>query len=159
MKRTFGLWAVSLALLAMASAAQAHTYLGTVQITCTTFTAAGTGADILDRDNTGAGQERLTIDVRDGFNTLLYTLTFQNALGSYAGGLINTTVYTTLPKQDPITVTVTSLAGNALPQIVQTIGVGACGNVVPATSPSGLIAMATLLAVMALGTLYLRRRR
>ena len=161
MKRILGLLTISLALLAAAGTAQAHTYNGSVQITCTTFTAAGTGSDVLDRDNTGGGQESLRIDVVDGNNTLLYTLSFQNTLGTYAGGLISTTPYTTAPKQNPISVYVTSLAGNGLPQVVQTIGVGACGTAaaVPATSPSGLIAMAALLTATGLGILYLRRRR
>jgi hypothetical protein len=104
----------------------ASQYLGTVQITCTNFTAAGTGASILDRDNTGAGQEALRIDVVDGAGTLLYTLSFQNALGTYAAGLINTTAYTTAPRFNPITFTLTSLAGNGLPQQVDVNVQGTC---------------------------------
>ena len=119
---------LSMLLLVMAQTTPAHAsqYLGTAQFTCTTFTAAGTGASILDRDNTGAGQESLRIDVKDGAGTLLYTLTFQNALGSYTGGLINTTAYVTAPSFNPITMTLTSLAGNSLPQQVDFTAQGTC---------------------------------
>ncbi|MFN8560512.1 MAG: hypothetical protein U0703_02510 [Anaerolineae bacterium] len=117
---------VSLA--AVFSAALAHTYNGTVEITCTDFTAAGTGSDVLDRDNTGAGEESLRIDVTDGAGTLIYTLSFANTLGTYSAGLINTTPYTTAPQYNPITVKITSLAGNSLPEVVQTLGQGNCAG-------------------------------
>ena len=122
-----GIIAVIVAAFGMAvPQAQAHTYLGTVDITCADFTAAGTGADILDRDNTGVGQEKLQILVTDGVGTVLYTLTFQNGLGTYAGGMIGTTAYTAAPAYNPITVQVISLAGNGLPEEVDVIGVGEC---------------------------------
>ncbi|MEO8394317.1 MAG: hypothetical protein ABI700_15100 [Chloroflexota bacterium] len=106
----------------------AHTYNGTVAITCTDFTAAGTGSDVLDRDNTGTGKESIRIDVLDGAGTVLYTLSFTNALGSYSGGLINPTPYTTAPQFNPISVVVTSLAGNDLPEVSQTLGTGNCAG-------------------------------
>lgn len=115
-----------LSLVIFVSAVFAHTYLGTVQFTCTDFTAAGTGADILDRDNTGVGEEALRIDVTDGAGTLLYTLNFQNTLFTYTAGLINTTPYNVAPQYNPITFTITSLAGNGLPEVVQVLGQGTC---------------------------------
>jgi hypothetical protein len=119
------------------SAAFAQTYNGTVDITCTDFTAAGTGPHVLDRDNTGSGLEAVRIDVTDGAGTLLYTLTFGNVLGSYAGGMIGTTAYTTAPQSNPITVTVTSLAGNGLPEQATVIGQGTCDSLlIPATPPA-----------------------
>jgi hypothetical protein len=108
--------------------AQAISYGGTVNITCTNFTAAGTGPSILDRDNTGSGQERGGILVTDGGGKVLYQLQFQNALGTYAGGLANTTLYISAPEFNPITVTEISLAGNGLPQQVEVIGVGECAG-------------------------------
>ncbi|MEZ4667659.1 MAG: hypothetical protein R3E39_07050 [Anaerolineae bacterium] len=127
------------------SGVSAGQYLGSVQITCTDFTAAGTGAAILDRDNTGAGQEAEQIIVKDGYNTVIYSLTFQNALGTYSAGLINTTSYTTPPQANPITVTVISLAGNGLPQQIDFTVSGSCpglptvGNSLPCQINDGRI--------------------
>jgi hypothetical protein len=113
---------------AAAPRAHAESYQGTVDLTCTDFTAAGTGADVLDRDNTGAGQEKVQILVTDGAGTVLYELTFQNGLGSYAAGLINTTLYVTAPKFNPIVFKVTSLAGNGLPEEVEELVTGECAG-------------------------------
>lgn len=148
-----------LLLLLAAAPASATQYLGTTQFTCEDFTAAGTGASILDRDNTGTGQEAVRIDVRDGGGTVIYTLTFQNALGSYAGGLINTTAYTTPPQRNPITMILTSLAGNGLPESVDVIQSGSCARLtqVPTLSTIGIMALGMLLALA--GLLVLRRRR
>ena len=110
------------------SVAHANTYDGTVQITCTDFNASGTGADTLDRDNTGQGQEHVRIDVFDGAGTVLYSLTFSNFLGTYIAGLITTVPYTTAPQFNPITVKVTSLAGNGLPEVATVIGTGSCAG-------------------------------
>jgi hypothetical protein len=103
-------------------------YLGTVQISCINFNASGTGAHILDRDNTGAGNELVSIVLTDGYGTVLYQLTFQNTLGSYAAGLINTTSYTTLPQANPITFTIISHAGNGLPEQIDLSVTGSCGG-------------------------------
>ncbi len=111
-----------------AGTAEAGTYAGTVQITCTDVTAAGTGTMTLDRDNTGTGNEAMNITVTDGNDTVLYTLDFQNALGDYAAGLLNTTAYTTPPAVNPITFTLTSVAGNGLPAQVDVTSVGSCGT-------------------------------
>lgn len=107
------------------SPAGAQNYLGTVDISCTTLDAAGYGPHVLDRDNTGLGQERLRVLVTDGAGTVLYTLTFQNVLGTFAGGM-GTFPYTTAPEFNPITATVTSLAGNGLAEETQLLGVGEC---------------------------------
>ncbi len=113
----------------LAPAASASVYNGTVEFTCTTFTAAGTGSHVLDRDNTGAGQEQLRIDVTDGLGNLLYTITFQNTLGTYAAGMIATTNYATAPQANPIRFTLTSLAGNGLPEQVDVDVTGDCESV------------------------------
>lgn len=139
-----------------------HQYLGTVQFTCTDFTAAGTGADILDRDNTGVGQEAIRLDVTDGNDTVIYTLTFQNALGTYTAGLINTTLYTIPPERNPITLTATSLAGNGFLEEVDVLGQGTCpalGGIaaVPTLSGTGLGLLILVLAALAI--LHLRHRR
>jgi len=147
-------------LLSLATPAAAVQYLGTTEFTCTDFTAAGTGAAVLDRDNTGTGAEQVRIDVRDGAGTLLYTLTFSNALGSYSGGLINATPYTTAPQFNPLTLTATSLAGNGLPELVGYTATGTCetlrsANAIPALGVTGVLALA--LALIAAAVLALRR--
>ena len=139
-----------------------HQYLGTVQFTCTDFTAAGTGADILDRDNTGLGMEAIRLDVTDGNDTVIYTLTFQNTLGTYAAGLINTTPYTIPPVRNPITLTATSLAGNGLLEEVDVLGQGTCPDIatiidVPTLSGAGL--GISILVLVALAIVHLRHRR
>ena len=113
--------------------AQAITYGGTVSITCTDFNASGTGPSTLDRDNTGAGQEAVRLVVTDGIGTVLYSLSFSNSLGTYTAGLINTTLYTTAPAFNPITVTEISLAGNGLAEQVDVIGTGECAGLPLAT--------------------------
>ncbi|MFQ3567901.1 MAG: hypothetical protein SNJ59_12995 [Aggregatilineales bacterium] len=114
---------------------QASTYNGTVQFTCTNANATGTGSHVLDRNNTGAGEERLRIDITDGAGTLIYTLTYQNFLGTYSGGIGNFT-YTTPPQYNPITFTVTSLAGNGLPEQVDFVAEGECAGLPTFELPS-----------------------
>jgi len=150
-----------LAVLVAASSSQALTYEGTVVLTCTDVTAAGTGAAILDRDNTGAGREGVRLDVTDGAGTLLFTLTFQNILGTYSGGLIPTEAYTTPPAFNPLTFRATSLAGNGLPAVESVTAQGTCAGLpralvkAPTLSPLALASLATLLA--ATGFLLARR--
>lgn len=137
-------------------------YLGITTFTCTDFNASGTGSAILDRDNTGVGAESLRIDVTDGLGTLLYTLPFQNNLGTYAGGLISTTAYTTPPSSNPLTLTLTSLAGNGLPEEIDYVAHGSCASLptwpgIPTLSPLGLAALVALL--LAAGVFALRRMR
>ncbi|MFN7941940.1 MAG: IPTL-CTERM sorting domain-containing protein [Thermoanaerobaculia bacterium] len=140
-----------------------NTYLGITVFTCTDFTAAGTGSDILDRDNTGTGQETDNIHVTDGAGTVLYDLTFTNALGTYTGGLINTTLYVTPPRVNPITMTVTSLAGNGLPEEVDYVASGVCSGLpvwpaIPTLSSGGMAALALLLGAFAFVALRRARR-
>ncbi|MET0626938.1 MAG: hypothetical protein ABW033_00600 [Acidimicrobiia bacterium] len=120
---------VTMGAVVTAGPAAAETYEGVVEYTCTTFTAAGTGADILDRDNTGSGVEAARIDVIDGTGAVIYTLNFSNPLGTYGPGLIDTTNYTTPPAANPITMYVTSLAGNGLPEEVNSYGSGTCDEI------------------------------
>ena len=104
---------------------QASIYQGTVQFSCTQAIASGTGAHILDRDNTGLGQERVRVDITDGAGTLLFTLTYQNALGTYGGG-IGTFTYATPPAVNPITFRVTSLGGNGFAEQMDYTATGEC---------------------------------
>jgi hypothetical protein len=108
--------------------ASANTYSGPVSITCTTFSAIG-GPDTLDRNNTGTGQERVRLDVLDGNGIIIYTLTFQNNLGTYPSGLINTTAYTIPPTANPIIFKVTSFAGNGFEEQVTILGSGLCNGI------------------------------
>lgn len=114
----------------------ASQYLGTVQITCGDFTASGTGAHILDRDNTGSGQESLRILVSDGQGTILYSLSFSNTLGTFSGGLIGTTPYNTAPQFNPITFRLISLAGNGLPEQVDVNVSGSCPGLPTVGAPT-----------------------
>lgn len=132
------------ALTLFVSAALASTYNGTVTITCINADASGSGSHVLDRDNTGTGNEALRVDVTDGAGTLIYTLTFSNVLGTFAGG-IGDFFYTTAPAYNPITFTLTSLAGNGLPEQVDYTAQGTCdglptyGSNCPNPIPSGFV--------------------
>lgn len=127
-------------------------YNGTVDFTCTTFAAAGTGSHVLDRDNTGTGREAIRLDVTDGAGRQLFTLTYSNVLGEYPGGIIGTTPYTETPFFNPLTFTVTSLAGNGLAEHVDFVQQGACSTLptfttaVPTVSGVGLVVLIGLLA-------------
>lgn len=112
-------------LLAVFTVAYASIYNGTVNLTCTDWTAFGTGSHILDRDNTGSEREALRIDITDGAGTLIYTATYDNVLGTYSGG-IGSDTYTIAPQFNPITFTLTSLAGNELPEQVDYVQQGSC---------------------------------
>ena len=101
------------------------TYNGEVEITCTHADAAGTGSHVLNRDNTGTGQEALNVSIFDGKGTLIYELDFSNVLAEFTGGLGDFT-YTTPPAFNPITFVLTSLAGNGLPEVIDVFQVGLC---------------------------------
>jgi hypothetical protein len=129
-------------------------YLGTVIFTCVNANASGTGPHILDRDNTGTGQEALRVDVTDGTGTLIYTLTFQNVLGSFAGGIGNF-FYTTPPQTNPLRFRLTSLAGNGLPEQIDYFAEGECVGLpswqgIPTLSAAGLGALVALLLAAAI---------
>jgi hypothetical protein len=112
-------------MLLIVPAVYASVYNGTVIFSCINADAAGTGSHTLDRDNTGSGQEALRVDITDGYGTLIYTLSFSNVLGTFAGG-IGDFFYTTAPAANPITFTLTSLAGNGLPEQVDYVAQGSC---------------------------------
>jgi hypothetical protein len=142
-----------------APGAEHSQYLGTVVFTCVNANASGTGPHILDRDNTGTGQEALRVDITDGTGALIYTLTFSNVLGSFAGGIGNF-FYTTPPQANPLRFRLTSLAGNGLPEQLDYFAEGACAGLpawqaIPTLSPVGLSALVALL--LAAGILTLRR--
>lgn len=136
-------------------------YNGTVIFSCVNADATGTGSHVLDRDNTGLGQEQLRVDITDGFGTTIYTLTYQNVLGSFAGGIGNF-FYTQAPQANPITFRLTSLAGNGLPEQLDYQIQGWCQGLnpllaVPTLDRWGLIALVGLLGLVAL--VAMRRRR
>jgi len=86
-------------------------------------------------------------------------------LGTY-GGLIGTTDYNRPPHFNPLKLTVLSLAGNGLPQVVAYTASGSCAGLptfnpagIPATSPNGLIALAVLLLGAGLIALRIGSRR
>jgi hypothetical protein len=118
---------VVLSLTIFTSAVFASTYGGTVVFTCINADAAGTGPHTLNRDNTGAGQEALRVDITDGAGTLIYTLSFSNVLGTFAGG-IGDFFYTTAPQYNPITFRLTSLAGNGFAEQVDVLVQGSCAG-------------------------------
>jgi hypothetical protein len=125
-KLLIGVLLLVMALLAY-SVVYASTYAGSVAFTCINADAAGSGSHTLDRDNTGSGQEALRVDITDGAGTLIYTLSFSNVLGTFAGG-IGDFFYTTAPAYNPITFTLTSLAGNGLPEQVDYVAQGNCAG-------------------------------
>ena len=109
----------------MPQAAEASTYNGTVNINCSGVIAAGLGAHILDRDNTGSGQERIRILATDGAGNVILDYTYQNTLASYGGG-IGSWNWTTAPEYNPITFKVISVAGNGLPEKLDYTATGSC---------------------------------
>ncbi len=118
---------VILSLVGITAAVYASVYNGTVDLTCTDWTALYTGSHVLDRDNTGLGLEALRIDITDGAGTLIYTLTYNNSLTTYPSG-IGTGTYTIAPQYNPLTFTLTSLAGNELPEQVDYVQQGSCAG-------------------------------
>jgi len=137
-------------------------YNGTVDFTCVNADAAGSGSHVLDRDNTGIGQEALRVDITDGLGNLIYTLTYSNVLGVFAGG-IGDFFYTTPPQANPITFTLTSLAGNGLPQQVDYVQSGYCQGLselvaVPTVDGIGLVALTLVLGGVALVVIRRARR-
>jgi len=128
-------------------------YNGTVVFSCVNADAAGTGSHVLDRDNTGAGQEALRVDITDGFGTLIFTLSFSNTLSTFSGG-IGDFFYTEPPRANPITFRLTSLAGNGLPEQLDYEQEGFCDQIafvgVPALDGRGIVALVGLLGIAAL---------
>ncbi len=123
---------VSLLVLVMAvvfvGAVYASTYNGTVIFTCTTWNATGTGSHVLDRDNTGLGQERITINLYDGAGTLLHTETYTNSLGTFGGGASSGIYDLAAPAYNPIRFVMISPAGNGLPEQVDVDITGTCAG-------------------------------
>ncbi|MCA9906697.1 MAG: hypothetical protein KC547_22735, partial [Anaerolineae bacterium] len=104
--------------------AQAATVSGPVVLTCTGIDgSAATG--LIDRDNTGTGQESYTISVVDGAGTELYNYS-ATLLVSATPGPFGSTNYTTPPQYNPITLTLTSHAGNGLPEAITFTAQGTC---------------------------------
>lgn len=147
--------AVLIFLLILPTVAYASSFTGTLAITCTDASDF-TGVVTLNRDNTGTGSENYQIVATDRAGTILRSFTNTLPLGNYSYGV---TFFTTPPILNPITVTLTSLAGNSLPAQQVFSQQGICGNLVkvPTLSDWGVITLAGLLAMAAL--FGLRRRR
>ena len=139
-------------------------YLGEVIFTCVNADAAGTGAHILDRDNTGLGQEAMRIDITDGDGTLIYQLSFSNVLGTFAGG-IGDFFYTIPPTHNPLRFVLTSLAGNGFAEQIDVDVQGECPGLPSAYAGLDVPTLSTVgttlfvLAVCAAAVVALRRRR
>jgi hypothetical protein len=149
--------AMLIVLLVSPTVTHASSYTGTLRIDCTGFGDPAPNTVTFDRDNTGTGQEAYAYLATDGAGTTIFTFSNQLALGSYTLG--SSPPFSPPPAVNPITVTLTSLAGNGL--LAQTIFTrqGICGNLVkvPTLSEWGVITLAGLLAMAAL--FGLRRRR
>lgn len=111
-------------------------------IGCDGFTSAG-GAMLLTRDNTGSNREAFTIAAVDSAgNTVFAPLSNTVVVGSRVSfGEGTLYAWTTPPAANPITMTITSEAGNGLP--VQTVytATGACANL-PSAAPGSAPARA-----------------
>ena len=108
-------------------AAEASTYNGTVNFSCTVADATDTGSHVLDRDNTGIGEEAIRIEITDGAGTLIYELEYSTALDTDSGG-VGVFTYDTAPQFNPITFKVISQAGNGLPEQVDFVATGECAG-------------------------------
>lgn len=128
LKRTIALLVLAtMALVPFYGSAEASVYEGTIAIDCAGMDATDTGAHILDRDNTGSGEERIRILAQDGAGTVILDYEYQTALGTYAGGVGDWT-WDTAPAYNPITVQIISMAGNGLPEQVDFTATGSCAG-------------------------------
>jgi len=140
------------------AAAHASSYSGTLTIDCTGFGDSTPNTVTFDRDNTGTGSEAYEYVATDGAGTTIFTFSGTLPLGSYTLG---TATFSPPPHFNPITVTLTSLAGNGLQaQTIFSIQ-GTCAGLqtfggIPALSTWGLVALASVLAMAAM--FALRRR-
>jgi len=112
-------------LMAVFSVANALTYTGKLDITCEGISNIVDLATF-DRDNTGVGKETVTTLVTDGSGQGLVYAFSTNPIGTKEafGG----EPYFFPPKYNPITVTITSIAGNGLPAQVVTVQQGNCAG-------------------------------
>jgi len=117
--------------------AVASDYLGIVQIDCNGWIAKYTGAHILNRDNTGAGREKLSITATDGGGKVIYSAVFTNKLTTYTDG-IGDRPWTSPPQYNPITWTLTSLAGNGFAEHLDFAATGSCAGLPTLFVPCGL---------------------
>ncbi|NWF69519.1 MAG: SH3 domain-containing protein [Chloroflexi bacterium] len=118
--------------------AQAATRSGlSFRLDCTGFTSRG-GGITLDRDNTGAGLESITLSAVDGAgSTILPAITSTSFVGS-------TIVmrdgqrwsWTATPAANPLILTVVSNAGNGLSETTVYQAVGLCGDLPTVEIPS-----------------------
>ncbi len=152
--------AISVAMgLAPLSMALASSYTGTLTIDCSGFSDLAPNTVTFDRDNTGSGQEAYRYDATDGAGTQIFTFSSQLPLGSYTLGSASWSIP---PAYNPLTVTLTSLAGNGYPEQVIFSLQGTCPRLpdyaarIPTLSTWGLAALAGLLA--AVGVVAMRQR-
>ncbi len=99
------------ALALLVTVVYASSYSGTLTIDCTGFIDHTLDTVILDRDNTGKGREIYHYLATDGAGTVLFEDTGRLPLGSY---ILGDGTFSPAPAFNPITLTLTSLAGNGL---------------------------------------------
>ena len=116
--------AASLLLVTPALALQANGL--SITITCAGFSHTGYTL-VVDRDNTGAGSETFTLTATDGGGNSIYSQTFTVPLGTYPIGP-QTFNFNPGPQSNPITVSLTSLAGNGFPVQVAYTTSGNCAT-------------------------------
>lgn len=108
----------------------AATVTGETFLDCTGF-AGNMGIITYDRDNTGIGEEAYDITITDGTGTVIWTLQALGSVGSsqpFTGPFVP---YNLPPQANPITLVLTSLAGNGLPSKVILYITGECGGLPP----------------------------
>lgn len=126
------------------AAVNASVYNGTVDITCTGWTALNTGSHVLDRNNLSSNLENFIINVWDGAGTLIFSRGYTNVLGTYAVG-IDASPYDLAPQYNPINWQLKSAAGNGLPQQIDFEATGTCaglptfGSEPPASNPQPVV--------------------
>lgn len=122
-----------------ATPAQAITVMDpkSMSLNCTTASYSYAGW-AMDRDNTGRGTEKYQTRVTDGDGNNLFAADIELPLGARESMPGSSFEYATAPTRNPITFTITSLAGNGHPEQVAWEATGTCPGL-----PSGSIPVVT----------------
>ncbi|WP_133616491.1 Ig-like domain repeat protein [Leucobacter luti] len=86
------------------------------------------GASQVDRDNTGQGAEQYQTRVTDGDGNILFGADIRLPLGGVQSGTSGSLAYTQAPTRNPITFSITTLAGNGLPEHINWTASGNCST-------------------------------
>jgi hypothetical protein len=97
----------------------------TFTFTCADFTLTADSASYTI-DNTGTGDQSVTVRVVDGYGTELVAITDSDSVGSSASSINITYIFNPAPAANPITATISSSAGGVLP--VDTVWYTASGS-------------------------------